>query len=120
MYSLVAYWKSKIVAPDVEAYMLENDLYVDKDRSTTALSVAMMNLEARIFVKILKRLYRCGWKVIHIHDCIIFPNVGNGILPKSEDLLAIMEDAYNEFGLFPTFDCKCYVAETEADNDKNT
>jgi hypothetical protein len=120
VYSLVAYWKSKIVAPDVEAYMLENDLYVDKDRSTTALSVAMMNLEARIFVKILKRLYRCGWKVIHIHDCIIFPNVGNGILPKSEDLLAIMEDAYNEFGLFPTFDCKYYVAETEADNDKNT
>ena len=118
VYTLVDYWKFDAMPPDVKAYMLENDLYVDKAK--TALSVAMMNLEARIFVKILKRLYRCGWKVIHIHDCIIFPNVGNGRLPKSEDLLAIMEDAYNEFGLFPTFDCKCYVAETEADNDKNT
>lgn len=120
VYSLVAYWKSKIVAPDVEAYMLENDLYVDKDRSTTALSVAMMNLEARIFVKILKRLYSRGWKVVHIHDCIIVPRICGGVLPDSEELLAIMESVYNEFGLFPTFDCKSYEIETEEDNGKNT
>ena len=120
VYSLVAYWKSKIVAPDVEAYMLENDLYVDKDRSTTVLSVAMMNLEARIFVKILKRLYSRGWKAVHIHDCIIVPRICGGVLPDSEELLAIMESVYNEFGLFPTFDCKSYVTEAEEDNGKNT
>ena len=119
VYSLVAYWKSKDMVPDVEAYMLENKLHVDKGRATTALSVAMMNLEARIFVKILKQLYRRGWKVIHIHDCIIAPSVCGGGLLKSEELLAIMEDVYNEFGLFPTFDCKCYMSETEEDNSKN-
>lgn len=119
VYSLVAYWKSKIMAPDVEAYMLENDLCVDKDRSTTALSVAMMNLEARIFVKILKRLYSRGWKVVHIHDCIIVPRICGGVLPDSEELLAIMESVYNEFGLFPTFDCKSYEIEAEEDNGKN-
>ena len=68
-----------------------------------ALSVAMMNLEARIFTSILKRLYSKRWNAIHIHDCILIPNTNNKNKPTRQDVIKIMNEVYKEYGLAPIF-----------------
>ena len=72
------------------------------DKPTASLSVAMMDLEAQIFTTILKRLYAKRWNAIHIHDCIVIPKDGNLNHPAIDQVRAIMEDVYKEFGLSPT------------------
>ena len=61
-----------------------------------------MDLEAQIFTTILKRLYAKRWNAIHIHDCIVIPKDGNLNHPTIDQVRAIMEDVYKEFGLSPT------------------
>ena len=69
-----------------------------------ALSIAMMNLEARIFGEMLRRMYRKRWRAFHIHDCIIVPQTTSKNQPTREEVIGIMRDVYKECGLLPTFD----------------
>ena len=39
---------------------------------------------------------------IHIHACIVIPKDGNLNHPTIDQVRAIMEDVYKEFGLSPT------------------
>ena len=61
-----------------------------------------MDLEARIFTTILKRLYAKRWNAIHIHDCIVIPKDGNANHPTEAQVRSVMEDVYKDFGLSPT------------------
>ena len=72
------------------------------DKPTTSLSVAMMDLEAQIFTRVLKRLYAKRWNAVHIHDCIVIPKDGNLNHPSIDQVRTIMEDVFKEFGLSPT------------------
>jgi hypothetical protein len=98
----IKYWKSPENAPDIKAYMETHDLNY-KDKPTTSLSIAMMNLEAQIFTEILRRVYRKRWKAVHIHDCIIVPKTRGKNQPTKEQIVSIMKDVYSKYGLSPTF-----------------
>lgn len=102
VYSLIGIWKKSKQPKQVKAYMEEHKLHPEK--VTASLSVAMMNLEARIFTTILNRLYAKRWNAVHIHDCIIVPKDGNKNHPTKEQVEEIMSDVYKDFGLCPTFD----------------
>lgn len=100
VYKRIGEWKSAKQSDGVKAYMEERGLTVDKP--TASLSVAMMDLEARIFTTILKRLYAKRWNAIHIHDCIVIPKDGNANHPTETQVRSVMEDVYKDFGLSPT------------------
>lgn len=100
VYERIGMWKMKRQSSEVKSYMEGRGLKVDKP--TASLSVAMMDLEAQIFTTILKRLYAKRWNAIHIHDCIVIPKDGNLNHPTIDQVRAIMEDVYKEFGLSPT------------------
>lgn len=100
VYKRIGEWKSAKQSDGVKAYMEERGLTVDKP--TASLSVAMMDLEARIFTTILKRLYAKRWNAIHIHDCIVIPKDGNANHPTEAQVRSVMEDVYKDFGLSPT------------------
>ena len=95
-------WKNDVIPPDIQSYLNEQNLIPTKP--TASLSIAMMNLEAQIFTKILKRIYAKRWKAIHVHDCIIVPKTKSKNKPSKEDILKIMMEVYKEYGLAPTFD----------------
>lgn len=98
--NLILLWKN----PEndyVKGYMKKHKLI---SKPTASLSIAMMNLESRIFGEILKRIYKKKWKAIHIHDCIIVPETENKKKPTKEDIMNIMKDVYKVCGLYPTFD----------------
>jgi sulfur relay (sulfurtransferase) DsrC/TusE family protein len=102
VYKLIAHWKKRKMAPDVEAYMEANHLFPNKP--TASLSMAMMNLESKIFTEILKRIYRKRWRAVHIHDCIVVPKTGKKNQPEKSEVLEIMREVYQQYGLCPTFD----------------
>ena len=102
VYKLIAHWKKRKMAPDVEAYMEANQLFPNKP--TASLSMAMMNLESKIFTEILKRIYRKRWRAVHIHDCIVVPKTGKKNQPEKSEVLEIMREVYQQYGLCPTFD----------------
>ena len=95
-------WKNDVIPPDIQSYLNEQNLIPTKP--TASLSIAMMNLEAQIFTKILKRIYAKRWKAIHVHDCIVVPKTKSKNKPRKEDILKIMMEVYKEYGLAPTFD----------------
>lgn len=99
---LIKYWKNS-KAPDIHKYLSDNGISTLK-KATSALSMAMMNLEAQIFVEILKRIYRKRWYAVHIHDCIIIPKTKSKNQPKKEQVIKIMQEVYKEYGLAPSFD----------------
>ena len=95
-------WKMKENREWIDAYMNKHGL--SSDRPETALSVAMMNLEARIFTEVLKRMYSKRWRAFHIHDCIIVPQTRSKNQPTRDEVISIMKDVYKVCGLLPTFD----------------
>ena len=99
---LIKSWKQEKNMTKIKEYMIEHEISAEKP--TASLSIAMMNLESRIFTEILKRLYRKRWRAFHIHDCIIVPKTKNKNQPTRAEILGIMKDVYQEFGLVPTFD----------------
>lgn len=101
VYRLIGRWKKRKMESDIEQYMASQNLSTDKP--TSALSLAMMNLEAQIFTEILRRIYKKRWRAVHIHDCIIVPDTGKKNQPNREDIEKIMKEVYKEFGLCPTF-----------------
>ena len=100
VYKKIGQWKNCPMTEEVKEYMSDRKLYVENP--TTSLSIAMMNLEAQIFTRILKRLYAKRWNAIHIHDCIVIPKDGNANHPTIDQVRSIMEDVYKDFGLCPT------------------
>ena len=50
----------------------------------------------------MKHYHAKRWNAIHIHDCIVIPKDGNLNHPAIDQVRAIMEDVYKEFGLSPT------------------
>ena len=99
---LIKFWKKQKNIEWVKAYMDAHGIYIYKP--TAALSIAMMNLEARIFTDILKRMYSKRWRAFHIHDCIIVPQTRSKNQPTRDEVIAIMMDEYKKHGLAPTFD----------------
>jgi hypothetical protein len=99
---LIKAWKKRENKEWVDAYMTKNELSYDKPEA--ALSIAMMNLEARIFREVLRRMYRKRWRAFHIHDCIIVPQTTGKNQPTRDEVIGIMRDVYKECGLLPTFD----------------
>lgn len=99
---LIKAWKMKENRGWVDAYMNKQKLYDYKPES--ALSIAMMNLEARVFGEILRRMYRKRWRAFHIHDCIIVPQTTSKNQPTRDEVISIMKDVYKVCGLLPTFD----------------
>lgn len=97
---MIGAWKANKQSDEIKEYMKSRGLKVEK--ATASLSVAMMNLEAQIFTTILNRLYAKRWNAIHIHDCIVIPKDNNKNHPTKDQVRAIMEDVYKEFGLCPT------------------
>ena len=100
VYKRIGMWKMRRQANEVKVYMEGRGLKVDKP--TTSLSVAMMDLEAQIFTRVLKRLYAKRWNAVHIHDYIVIPKDGNLNHPSIDQVRTIMEDVFKEFGLSPT------------------
>ena len=101
VYNRIGCWKSAKRMPFVKKYM--DDHHLSVDRTSTSLSISMMNLEAQIFTEILKRLYRKRWNAVHIHDCIVIPEDDNKNHPTREQVKEIMEEVYREYGLCPSF-----------------
>ena len=99
---LIKAWKKKENQAWIDAYMSKRNLSYSKPEA--ALSIAMMNLEARIFGEMLRRMYRKRWRAFHIHDCIIVPQTTSKNQPTREEVIGIMRDVYKECGLLPTFD----------------
>lgn len=102
VFRLIKYWKRPTNAIDINDYMTEHGIYAEKP--TAALSIAMMNLEARIFTDILRRIYKRKWYAIHIHDCIVIPKTRSKNQPTREQIITIMQDVYKDYGLSATFD----------------
>ncbi len=100
---LIASWKDDANIETIKQYMDEHNLSYDDWRCS--LSIAMMAFEAEVFIEILKRLYAHGWKAVHIHDCIVIPIDGSTNRPTQQQVIGIMEEAFGEYGLCPTFDC---------------
>ena len=99
---LIKAWKKDENREWIDTYMSKHGLCSEKPEA--AISIAMMNLEARIFTKILKRMYSKRWRAFHIHDCIIVPQTTGKNQPTREEVIGIMRDVYKECGLLPTFD----------------
>lgn len=101
VYKLIGKWKSKSCRQQVDYYMEAHHLYTKNP--TASLSIAMQAVEAKIFVEILKRIYRKRWLAINIHDCIIIPITNNKNKADYHGVLDIMQDVFREYGLCPTF-----------------
>lgn len=99
---LIKAWKKRENKEWIDAYMNKQKLYDYKPEA--ALSIAMMNLEARIFTEVLKRMYSKRWRAFHIHDCIIVPQTTSKNQPSRDEVISIMKDVYKVCGLLPTFD----------------
>jgi hypothetical protein len=99
---LIKAWKMQENREWIDAYMNKQKLYDYKPEA--ALSIAMMNLEARIFGEVLKRMYSKRWRAFHIHDCIIVPQTTSKNQPSRDEVISIMKDVYKVCGLLPTFD----------------
>ena len=99
---LIKAWKKEENRAWIDAYMSKRNLSYNKPEA--ALSIAMMNLEARIFGEVLKRMYRKRWRAFHIHDCIIVPQTTSKNQPSRDEVISIMKDVYKVCGLLPTFD----------------
>lgn len=99
---LIKAWKKEENRAWIDAYMSKRNLSYNKPEA--ALSIAMMNLEARIFGEVLKRMYSKRWRAFHIHDCIIVPQTTGKNQPTRDEVIGIMRDVYKECGLLPTFD----------------
>lgn len=99
---LIKAWKKEENRAWIDAYMSKRNLSYSKPEA--ALSIAMMNLEARIFGEVLKRMYSKRWRAFHIHDCIIVPQTTGKNQPTRDEVISIMKDVYKVCGLLPTFD----------------
>ena len=99
---LIKAWKKEENRAWIDAYMSKRNLSYSKPEA--ALSIAMMNLEARIFGEVLKRMYSKRWRAFHIHDCIIVPQTTSKNQPTRDEVISIMKDVYKVCGLLPTFD----------------
>ena len=99
---LIKAWKKEENRAWIDAYMSKRNLSYSKPEA--ALSIAMMNLEARIFGEVLKRMYSKRWRAFHIHDCIIVPQTTSKNQPSRDEVISIMKDVYKVCGLLPTFD----------------
>ena len=99
---LIKAWKKEENRAWIDAYMSKRNLSYSKPEA--ALSIAMMNLEARIFGEVLKRMYTKRWRAFHIHDCIIVPQTTGKNQPTRDEVIGIMKDVYKVCGLLPTFD----------------
>ena len=99
---LIKAWKKEENRAWIDAYMSKRNLSYSKPEA--ALSIAMMNLEARIFGEVLKRMYSKRWRAFHIHDCIIIPQTTGKNQPTRDEVISIMKDVYKVCGLLPTFD----------------
>jgi hypothetical protein len=98
---LILSWKKEDNKEIIKKYMREQAL--TEYEISNALSIAMMNLEAKIFTTILKKMYSKRWNAIHIHDCILIPNTNNKNKPTRQDVIKIMNEVYKEYGLAPIF-----------------
>lgn len=99
---LIKAWKKEENRAWIDAYMSKRNLSYNKPEA--ALSIAMMDLEARIFGEVLKRMYSKRWRAFHIHDCIIVPQTTSKNQPTRDEVISIMKDVYKVCGLLPTFD----------------
>ena len=101
VYKLIGKWKKKSCEQQVNEYMTTHNLYAKSP--TASLSIAMQAVEAEIFVKILKMIYRKRWLAVNIHDCIIIPITNNKNKADYHGVLHIMQNVFREYGLCPTF-----------------
>ena len=99
---LIKAWKKEENRAWIDAYVSKRNLSYNKPEA--ALSIAMMDLEARIFGEVLKRMYSKRWRAFHIHDCIIVPQTTSKNQPTRDEVISIMKDVYKVCGLLPTFD----------------
>jgi hypothetical protein len=89
---LIKAWKKEENRAWIDAYMSKRNLSYSKPEA--ALSIAMMNLEARIFGEVLKRMYSKRWRAFHIHDCIIVQQTTSKNQPTRDEVISIMKDVY--------------------------
>ena len=99
---LIKAWKKEENRAWIDAYMSKRNLSYNKPEA--ALSIAMMDLEARIFGEVLKRMFSKRWRAFLIHDCIIVPQTTSKNQPTRDEGISIMKDVYKVCGLLPTFD----------------
>ena len=59
---LIKAWKKEENRARIDTYMSKRNLSYSKPEA--ALSIAMMNLEARIFTEVLKRMYSKRWRTL--------------------------------------------------------
>ena len=97
---LIKRWKKTPIPDDIKSYIEQNKIYPKSENG--ALAIAMQQKESMLMGAILKRLYKKGWKALNIHDCIIIPK-SRGKQPSREEVLTIMNDVYQSFGLVATF-----------------
>ena len=62
----------------------------------------MMRLESDLFHDILKECWNKGYKVVNLHDALVVFDVKQNENVTIDELIAIIKEAYNRFGLFPT------------------
>lgn len=73
-----------------------------KIKTDDKLPHSMMRVESFIFEKILKECWHRGYKVVNLHDALIVFDVEENKNTQLSEFTAIIEQAYNRYGLFPT------------------
>ncbi len=99
VYKLISAWKSSDKHIAINEYMSQNNIIIE--RKTTALAVAMMSLESKIFHEILTKLYAKRIRAVHIHDAIVIPDVKGTQSVKIETVTDIFYSSYKKYGLVP-------------------
>ncbi|MDU1905559.1 MAG: hypothetical protein E6772_12320 [Dysgonomonas sp.] len=70
----------------------------------TKLSNLIMKIESELFHQILYRIYNeTTYDVVTIHDAVVILNTPNNENCLVQDIKPIMEEVYNNYGLFPSF-----------------
>ena len=73
-----------------------------KIKTNDKLPHSMMKVESFLFEKILQECWKRGYKVINLHDALVVFDVEENKNTQLSEFTAIIEQAYNRYGLFPT------------------
>lgn len=73
-----------------------------KIKTDDKLPHSMMRVESFLFRKILQECWHRGYKVVNLHDALIVLDVEENKNTPLSEFTAIIEQAYNRYGLFPT------------------
>lgn len=73
-----------------------------KIKTDDKLPHSMMRVESFLFRKILQECWHRGYKVVNLHDALIVFDVEENKNTQLSEFTAIIEQAYNRYGLFPT------------------